>query len=92
MDPNEAATKAIQIVRAAATTSGSAEQHAEPPQVSTASSHEDQRALDQNNLPLEAKLNELAQMGFFDTERNSALLQKYGGRVERVVEALLGGG
>jgi len=34
------------------------------------------------------KMSYLASMGFTDQERNAALLKKYGGRLERVVEAL----
>mmetsp|Transcript_115437 Transcript_115437/g.358639 ORF Transcript_115437/g.358639 Transcript_115437/m.358639 type:complete len:629 (-) Transcript_115437:115-2001(-) len=39
----------------------------------------------------EEKLRELAGMGFTDEARNRALLQKYAGRLERVVEALVSG-
>mmetsp|Transcript_9719 Transcript_9719/g.23135 ORF Transcript_9719/g.23135 Transcript_9719/m.23135 type:complete len:597 (+) Transcript_9719:29-1819(+) len=39
----------------------------------------------------EDKLVELAGMGFTDTQRNTALLEKYQGRLERVVNILCGG-
>jgi len=40
---------------------------------------------------VEAKLTDLAAMGFVDEERNKALLRKYAGRLDRVVDALVNG-
>lgn len=69
LDPNEAATQAIQRVRQEMA------EAAAPPTATGA---------------LEEKLRELISMGFADEERNRALLAKYAGRMDRVVEALCG--
>ncbi|CAE7362935.1 unnamed protein product [Symbiodinium natans] len=71
VDPNDAATQAIQSVRQEMA------QAAAPEVAMTAGGHEDQ-------------LQELRSMGFSDEERNRALLKKYAGRMDRVVEALCG--
>jgi len=90
VDPNEAATKAIQIVRAEAVAAAAAA--AAPP-----AAPEPARpggAEDLSGVGVAAydeKLAELASMGFADQERNVALLRKYAGRMERVVEALCSG-
>lgn len=71
LDPNEAATQAIQRVR-----QEMAAEAAAPAAPATGA--------------LEEKLRELISMGFADEERNRALLAKYAGRMDRVVEALCG--
>jgi len=74
LEANEAATQAIQRVRQEM----AAEAAAPPPPPPAATG------------ALEEKLHELFSMGFADEERNRALLAKYAGRMDRVVEALCG--
>lgn len=75
VDPNEAATQAIQSVRQEMAEVAQAPRP--PPEEAASAGHED-------------KLKELVSMGFPDEERNRALLKKYAGRMDRVVEALCG--
>lgn len=90
MDKKEAATQAVRIIKEDA-----ARQAAAAEQASRAVPME----VDQSGPSLDAgsatsydeKLTELASMGFTDVERNQALLRKYAGRVERVVDALCSG-
>ncbi|CAK9087779.1 unnamed protein product [Durusdinium trenchii] len=74
LEPNDAATQAIQLVR-----QEMAEAVPEPPPPPV-----------QATGALEEKLRELLSMGFADEARNRALLAKYAGRMDRVVEALCG--
>jgi len=83
--PNEAATLAIKLVKEEAAQKAKAEAEqasaaaaaaAAPPQTHEAP------------LDLAAQLAELESMGFCDTTRNISLLQKYPGRMERVIDAL----
>jgi len=78
MLPNEAATRAIQMTRAAPATSPASApvEETDPPPPAAGADEE--------------KLGELASMGFVDEERNRLLLRKYAGRMERVIEALIG--
>lgn len=77
--PNDAAVRAIQIVREEMAAEAAAAVPAEP-----------QPSVAEGGAPPEdaAKLAELAAMGFRDEERNRSLLRKYAGRMERVIEAL----
>jgi len=78
MAPNDAALKAIEIVASVSeqrtAPSGSAENVSGESVVSES---------------YEAQLRELASMGFTDVEKNRALLKKYAGRIERVIDAHL---
>lgn len=85
MAPNDAATRAIQLVReemrsgeAAAAQPAAPAPAAAVPEAQAAPSFED-------------KLPDLAAMGFTDEDKNRALLRKYAGRVDRVVDALCSG-
>eukprot|EP00927_Polykrikos_kofoidii_P025057 TRINITY_DN22598_c0_g1_i1.p1 TRINITY_DN22598_c0_g1~~TRINITY_DN22598_c0_g1_i1.p1 ORF type:complete len:716 (+),score=173.18 TRINITY_DN22598_c0_g1_i1:109-2148(+) len=80
MKPGEAATEAIAQVRQ--------EQNAAKAAESAGASGTD----DATETTTDEKLRELASMGFVDEDRNRALIQKYAGRMERVVEALCSGG
>jgi ubiquitin fusion degradation protein 1 len=81
MDPNEAATQAIKLVRAEVARAVS-----QPP-VPEASAP-DSLAAPANFVD---QMTELATMGFVDEARNEAMLRKYAGRMDRVVEALCSG-
>eukprot|EP00933_Yihiella_yeosuensis_P026416 TRINITY_DN20497_c0_g1_i1.p1 TRINITY_DN20497_c0_g1~~TRINITY_DN20497_c0_g1_i1.p1 ORF type:complete len:695 (-),score=184.25 TRINITY_DN20497_c0_g1_i1:242-2326(-) len=93
MPPNDAAVKAIQIIRQemAATAAASASTAAN---ATSAGATEASAALESGSEGLatigfsEEKLQELVSMGFADEARNRALLTKYAGRMERVIEAL----
>lgn len=76
LGPNEAATMAIRLVRESMAPA------AVPAPVPAPSAALPQEA------PVQEKLKELASMGFVDEGRNRQLLQKYAGRLERVIEAL----
>lgn len=78
MDPNEAATEAIKILRAEATSRAEA----------TATTAVTSEAPLPNAEVFAEKMTELATMGFIDESRNEELLRKYAGRMERVIEAL----
>jgi len=77
MTPNDAASQAILTVRQemAAEASAAAEVPAAAASVPATGA-------------IQEKLQELLSMGFGDEARNKALLTKYGGRMERVIEAL----
>merc|ERR1712060_1025531 len=87
MDKKEAATQAVRIIKEDA-----AKQAAAAEQASRAVPMEvDQSGPSGPTTSYDEKLTELAAMGFTDVERNQALLRKYAGRVERVVDALCNG-
>lgn len=74
MKPNEAAIKAIELVKSelvAAVPSEPAKMPAEP-----------------SDDPIEGQLQELAAMGFTGEQQNRDLIRKYAGRMERVIDAL----
>jgi hypothetical protein len=79
MAPNDAAAKAIQIVR-----EEMAQAKAEESPTVTGPS-------EVGSSEFEERLRELAAMGFTDEAKNLALLTKYAGRMERVIEALCAG-
>lgn len=81
MEKNEAATQAIQLVRAAAAAPTNIP-HSQPWLAPQTSDH----VVSGPNY--DEQLSELAAMGFVDTDRNAALLKKYAGRIERVIENL----
>lgn len=74
--PAEAAALAIKHVRAAVQAQTAASTTAQTP------------ASVGSEADLEAKLQELASMGFADEARNRVLIRKYAGRMDRVVEVL----
>jgi len=82
--PNEAAMLAIKHVRQAM-----AAETARTAEVSVAPrvAEEPERAAG-GEVNVDEKLQELASMGFIDEDRNRALIRKYAGRMERVIEAL----
>lgn len=75
MPPNDAATRAIQLVRAEQASAAAAPPAPEVAAAPAPAGYDEQ-------------LQELAAMGFTDVDRNLALLRKYAGRMERVIEAL----
>eukprot|EP00930_Biecheleria_cincta_P086117 TRINITY_DN75485_c0_g1_i1.p1 TRINITY_DN75485_c0_g1~~TRINITY_DN75485_c0_g1_i1.p1 ORF type:complete len:673 (-),score=148.26 TRINITY_DN75485_c0_g1_i1:258-2276(-) len=79
MAPNDAAAKAIQLVREEMAQAKAAESPAVTGPSEVGSSE------------FEERLRELASMGFTDEGQNLALLTKYAGRMERVIEALCAG-
>jgi ubiquitin fusion degradation protein 1 len=85
MDPNQAATEAINVVRAEA--AAAAQSSTTPVSVPSAANGTSEIP----DASLAEKMTELAAMGFTDEERNQALLRKYAGRMERVIEALCSG-
>lgn len=78
--PNEAAILAIQDVRR--------DINAKAAAAAAASAAVNPAVPEQDD---NEKLAELAAMGFVDETRNRALIKKYAGRMDRVVEALVGG-
>mmetsp|Transcript_21825 Transcript_21825/g.39159 ORF Transcript_21825/g.39159 Transcript_21825/m.39159 type:complete len:677 (-) Transcript_21825:92-2122(-) len=85
MNPNDAASQAILTVRqemAAEVASVAASVATEAPAPA------DPVASVPATGAIQEKLQELVSMGFADEARNKALLTKYGGRMERVIEAL----
>jgi len=86
MAPNDAATRAIQLVREEMSASAVA---AVAAPVATQAADIPEPATEVTAAPsYEEKLPELAAMGFTDEERNRTLLRKYAGRMDRVVDAL----
>lgn len=79
MPPNDAAAKAIQLVR-----QEMAQAKAEETPAVTGPS-------EVGSSEFEERLRELAAMGFTDEAQNLGLLMKYAGRMERVIEALCAG-
>jgi ubiquitin fusion degradation protein 1 len=83
MAPGEAAQEAIKHVRATLSTA--------TPNGAAAVSAEASAPSDDVPMVVDDKLRELASMGFIDEERNRALIKKFAGRMERVVDALCSG-
>jgi len=83
--PNEAATRAIKEVRAALAAGAGPAVAAQP---AAASPEAPPAQAAPVVLDEEEKLRELANMGFVDEQQNRAMLKKYAGRMERVVDAL----
>jgi hypothetical protein len=88
--PTEAATLAIQLVKeeAAQKAKEQAEAEAAAAAAAAAEAAPKQEQAGERSLDLSAQLAELEAMGFCDTTRNISLLQKYPGRMERVIDAL----
>lgn len=84
---NEAATLAIKLVKEEAAEKAKA--HAEQAAAAAAAATQPrQEPAQEVPINLEQQLAELESMGFCDTTRNISLLQKYPGRMERVIDAL----